>query len=130
MFPIKNISADRLKVRFAEEGGTNMDGVIQLRRGVEDLSLGEAKYAQFRIGVEGTHYLKGMAIYSDNMPDGVDIVFNTNKSESVGKMGAMKGQKDDPDNPFGATVRQKHYIDSNGKDQLSPINIVGFPTKP
>lgn len=128
--PIKNVSADRIKVRFAEEGGTDMDGVIQLRRGVEDLSLGDAKYAQVRIGVDDTHYLKGMAIYSDDMPDGVDIVFNTNKSESVGKMGAMKRQKDDLDNPFGATVRQKHYTDSNGKDQLSPINIVGFPTKP
>lgn len=128
--PIKNVNSSRVQVRFSEDGGSDMDGVIQLRRGAQDLSLGDSKYAQVRIGVDGTHYLKGMAIYSDDLPDGVDIMFNTNKSSDVGKMGAMKNQKDDQDNPFGATVRQKHYIDSNGKDQLSPINIVGFPTKP
>lgn len=128
--PIKNVNSSRVQVRFSEDGGSDMDGVIQLRRGAQDLSLGDSKYAQVRIGVDGTHYLKGMAIYSDDLPDGVDIMFNTNKSSAVGKMGAMKNQKDDQDNPFGATVRQKHYIDSNGKDQLSPINIVGFPTKP
>ena len=128
--PIKNVNSSRVQVRFSEDGGSDMDGVIQLRRGAQDLSLGDSKYAQVRIGVDGTHYLKGMAIYSDDLPDGVDIMFNTNKSSAVGKMGAMKSQKDDQDNPFGATVRQKHYIDSNGKDQLSPINIVGFPTKP
>lgn len=128
--PIKNVNSSRVQVRFSEDGGSDMDGVIQLRRGAQDLSLGDSKYAQVRIGVDGTHYLKGMAIYSDDLPVGVDIMFNTNKSSDVGKMGAMKKQKDDQDNPFGATVRQKHYIDSNGKDQLSPINIVGFPTKP
>lgn len=128
--PVKNIDSKRIKVRFAEEGGEDMDGIIQLRRDAPDLSLGKAHYAQVRIGVDGTHYLKGMAIKDDNMPDGVDVIFNTNKSKAVGKLGAMKLQKDDPDNPFGATVRQKYYIDSDGKKQLSPINIVGFPSKP
>lgn len=122
--PVKSIKSNRVQVRFSEEGGTDMDGVIQLRRGVEDLSLGRSKYAQVRIAVDDTHYLKGMAIYADDLPDGCDIMFNTNKSKDVGKMGALKKMKDDPDNPFGATVRQKHYTDKNGKDQLSPINIV------
>lgn len=130
--PVKSVSSKRLQVRFAEEGGTDMDGVIQLRRGVEDLSLGKSKYAQVRIAVDGSHYLKGMAIYADDLPDGCDMMFNTNKSASVGKMGALKKMKEninnpgvpDQDNPFGATVRQKHYTDSQGKDQLSPINIV------
>ena len=102
-----SISSDRVQVRFAEDGGKEKDGVIELRRGVEDLSLGKAQYAQVRISVDGTHYLKGMAVYNDNMPKGVDVIFNTNKSKAdVDKLGAMKAIKDDPDNPFGSTVRQ------------------------
>ena len=102
-----SISSDRVQVRFAEDGGKEKDGVIELRRGVEDLSLGQARYAQVRISVDGTHYLKGMAVYNDNMPKGVDVIFNTNKSKlDVDKLGAMKAIKDDPDNPFGSTVRQ------------------------
>lgn len=121
----KSVSSDRVGVRYAEEGGANKDGVIELRRGVEDLSLGDSRYAQVRIAVDDSHYLKGMAMYSDNMPDGVDLIFNTNKSDTGNKLDAMKSLKDDPDNPFGSTIRQKHYIDANGKKQLSPLNIVG-----
>jgi DNA-binding CsgD family transcriptional regulator len=87
---IQYVNSERIKVRYAEEGGTDKDGVMELRRGVKDLDLGGSQYAQVRIGVDGTHFLKGMAIYSDNMPDGVDIVFNTNKHSDVGKMNAMK----------------------------------------
>ena len=36
---------------------------------------------QVRIGVEGGKYMKGMAIHSDNMPDGVDILYYTSKRE-------------------------------------------------
>lgn len=118
------ISSDRISIRYREDGGEAKDGVIELRRGKSDLSLGEASYAQVRIGVDGTHFLKGMAIYSDDMPDGVDVIFNTNKSQDVGKMGAMKPIKDDPDNPFGSIFRQKTYIDADGTEKLSPINIV------
>lgn len=74
------MDSKRLQIRYAEDGGINKDGVIELRRGVKDLSLGNAHYAQVRIMVDGTHYLKGMAVYSDDMPDGVDVIFNTNKS--------------------------------------------------
>ena len=102
-----------------------MDGVIQLRRGVDDISLGKSRYAQVRIGVDGTHYLKGMAVYSDDMPPGIDIIFNTNKSDKGDIHKAMKSIKDDPDNPFGSIIRQKHYIDANGKRRLSALNIVG-----
>lgn len=122
--PPKSVDSKRVQVRYAEDGGILKDGVIELRRGVDDISLGNSKYAQVRIAVDGTHYLKGMAMYSDNMPDGVDIVFNTNKHNTVSKMDALKAMKDDPDNPFGATVRQRHYIDSDGKSQLSALNIV------
>ena len=123
--PPKNVDSSRIGVRYAKDGGADKDGVIELRRGVEDLSLGSANYAQVRIAVDGTHFLKGMAMYSDNMPAGVDMLFNTIKSDTGNKLDAMKGLKDDEDNPFGSTIRQKHYTDSNGKRQLSPLNIVG-----
>ena len=128
--PPKSFDSKRLKIRYAEEGGLDKDGVIEIRRGVDDLSLGNSRYAQVRILVDGTHYLKGMAVYSDDMPDGVDVVFNTNKSKDVPALGpknntVLKPIKDDPDNPFGALIKaggQSYYIDKDGKRQLSPIN--------
>lgn len=127
-----SMDSKRLKVRYAEEGGVNKDGLIEIRRGVKDLSLGEHNYSQVRILVDGTHYIKGMAVYSDgsDMPDGVDVIFNTNKSKDVGKMGALKKIKDDPTNPFGSNIKegfgpqggQSYYIDDNGEQKLSLIN--------
>ncbi|MDD3016638.1 MAG: hypothetical protein PHR41_09155, partial [Lactococcus chungangensis] len=122
--PIKSVDGKRVAIRYAEDGGKDKDGVIELRRGVEDISLGNARYAQVRIGVNGTHYLKGMAMYSDDLPKGVDIMFNTNKHVGTPPEKVFKPMKDDPDNPFGATVRQRHYIDANGKSHLSSLNIV------
>lgn len=126
----KSMDSSRVKVRYAEEGGVQKDGVIEIRRGVDDLSLGNSHYAQVRIMVDGTHYLKGMALYSDDMPDGVDIVFNTNKKSDVPALGpknntVLKTIKDDPDNPFGSLIKaggQSYYIDKNGERQLSLIN--------
>lgn len=123
--PINSISRSRIHVRYGDEGGSDMDGVIQLRRGVDDISLGNAKYAQVRIGVEGNKYMKGMAIYSDNLPKGVDIVYNTNKKKGVPDSKVFKEMENDPDNPFGSTVRQKHYLDKAGNKKLSALNIVG-----
>lgn len=130
----RSVNSDRIEVVYAEDGGIQKDGLIELRRGVDDISLGNARYAQVRIAVDDTHYLKGMAVYSDDLPDGVDIRFNTNKSNTGNKKDAMKSMKDDPDNPFGATIRtqegvelmlaQRHYTDQNGKTQLSCLNIV------
>ena len=123
--PPKNIDSKRIGVRYGDEGGSDKDGVIELRRGVDDISLGNANYAQVRIAVDGTHYLKGMAMYSDKMPDGVDIVFNTNKKNTGNKLDAMKPIKEgDPVNPFGSAFKQKEYTDASGKKQLSPLNIV------
>lgn len=120
----KSVDSKRVEVRYGDEGGGDMDGVIQLRRGVDDISLGPSRYAQVRVAVDGTHYLKGMAVYADDLPNGVDIRFNTNKKRSENKLDAMKSMKDDPDSPFGSIVRQKHYIDKDGKEQLSALNIV------
>jgi predicted transcriptional regulator len=137
-----SINSSRLHVRYDEDGGGKKDGVIELRRGVEDLSLGSARYAQVRIQVDGTHYIKGMAMYSDDMPKGADIIFNTNKSNTGDKLKALKPlkkvEKDgvetdvvDPERPFGSVIRQKHYIDSKtGKMKLSPLNIVGNDENP
>lgn len=122
--PPSNVKSDRIMVRYAEDGGTEKDGVIELRPGVEDLSLGNDTYAQVRIAVDGTHYLKGMAVYADTMPKGVDIIFNTNKTSTGNKLDAMKAQKEDSDNPFGSVVRQKTYVDKSGKEQLSALNLV------
>ena len=120
-----SLDSNRVKVRYAEEGGIEKDGLIELRRGVEDISLGGSSYAQVRILVDGTHYLKGMAVYSDNMPDGVDVIFNTNKSTKVSKMDTMKKIKDDPENPFGSLIKpggQRYFTDENGNKKLSVIN--------
>lgn len=119
--PPISVSSKRIKVRYAEEGGTDADGVIYVRPGVKDLSLGGARYAQVRVAVDGSHYLKGMAMYKDDLPPGTDLVFNTNKKSTGNKLDAMKAMKDDPDNPFGAVVRQLH--DDKGKVK-SAMNIV------
>lgn len=133
----KSMDSDRLQIRYAEEGGINKDGVVEIRRGVEDLSLGDSHYAQVRILVDGTHYIKGMAVYSDDLPDGVDVLFNTNKKQGTAKMDVLKKIKDDPENPFGSLIKegvvdpdkgdnqkggQSYYYDSNGNKQLSLIN--------
>lgn len=141
------IDGSRIYIRYGEEGGRERDGTIELRRGVEDLDLHNALYAQVRIaakpnGVEGdgTHYLKGMALYSDDVPPGYDIIFNTKKprgTEMFGKdtdTSVLKPIKEsaDPDNPFGATIRddqdliraQRHYIGKDGEKHLSALNIV------
>ena len=127
-----SLDSKRLKVLLADDIGTDgrpareKDGIIELRRGVEDLSLGESRYSQVRILVDNKSYLKGMAVYSDNMPDGVDVVFNTSKN-SYDK--ALKAIKNDPDNPFGSAIKdadqggQYWYTDSKtGKKKLGLIN--------
>jgi hypothetical protein len=46
-----------------------------------------------------------MAVYSDDLPDGVDVMFNTNKPSGTPKMKVLKEAKADPDNPFGAAIK-------------------------
>lgn len=141
--PPVSISSDRVFVKYAEQGGTEKDGLIELRRGVEDLSLKDAHYAQVRIAVDDTHYLKGMAMYGDDIPEGYDIVFNTNKHQGTPKIDPTGGgnevfkklkdrTKQEDGNPFGASIKmddelvlaQRHYIGKDGKEHLSALNIV------
>ena len=120
-----SFDSKRLAIRYAEDGGTERDGLVEIRRGCADLDLGGSHYAQVRIMVDNSHYIKGMAVYSDDLPDGVDILFNTNKGKNKTKMEVLKPIKDDPDNPFGALIKangQSYYTDINGERKLSPIN--------
>ena len=136
-----SLDSKRLMVRYADDVGSDgfkgvdKDGVIELRRGCQDLSLGDSRYSQVRILVDGTHYLKGMAVYSDDLPDGVDVVFNTNKKRGTPALGDKTStvlkpiKKDDPDNPFGSAIKdadkggQYWYMDKKtGKEKLGLIN--------
>jgi transposase len=140
----KSIGWDRVHIRYAiPEGqkghGTNddgamMDGAMFLRPGVKDLNLGKASYAQVRIAVGDTHYLKGMALYGTEemfkgIPKGTDIIFNTNKTANKTPQEVLKELKKNPEggapiegpNPFGATVkRQNTLVDSNGNPVYKP----------
>ena len=121
-----SMDSKRIKIRYAEEGGRDKDGVLEIRRGVEDLSLGSANYSQVRVLVDDKYFMKGMALYSDNMPAGVDVIYNTNKKSGTDPKDVFKKIKDDPDNPFGSNIKehggQSYYIDKNGEKKLSLIN--------
>lgn len=111
MEPPKSISSKKIEVVYGEDGGATKDGLIELRRGAEGLDLGNSNYSQVRIAVDDTHYMKGVAVYSDDLPKGVDIRFNTNKSNTGNKLDALKELDSDPDNPFGSTIKdQKGYL--------------------
>ena len=120
-----SLDSKRLMIRYDEDGGTLKDGIVELRRGVPDLDLGGSHYAQVRILVDGRKYIKGMAVYSDDMPDGVDVIVNSNKKREQGFEKALKDIKDNPDNPFGSAIKangQSYYIGKDGKEHLSLIN--------
>lgn len=130
------IDRKRIFVRYGDEGGSERDGLIQLRPGIEDIDLMDTRYAQVRVGVEGGLYMKGMAVYSKDIPDGYDIVYNVNKSSGSPDTKVFKKMKEG-DDPFGATtslkgvdeetgeiIYQKDYIGSDGKMHQSALNIV------
>lgn len=128
----KSMDKNRLGVVYREDGGLEKDGLVEVRRGVDDVSLGKSNYAQVRILVDGTHYVKGMAVYSDDLPDGIDVRVNSNKPKGTPIFGpdsehsVLKPiKKKDPNNPFGSLIKeggQSYYIDKDGKKQLSLIN--------
>jgi len=139
----ESMDSDRLMVRYGDEGGKDKDGVIEIRRGIADLDLGGSHYAQVRIMVDDTHYIKGMAVYGkdEDFPDGVDVIFNTNKPSGTPVTGpkdnsVLKPIKSDPRNPFGSLIKegindpdigttdggQSYYYDADGNKKLSLIN--------
>ena len=126
-----NIDLKRVGIKYKEDGGADADGVIYVRPGKADLDLGKARYAQVRIAVGGTHYLKGMAVYKDDLPPGVDLQFNTNKSNTGNKLDALKPLKKiketgevDRELPFGAVIKEGGQIlGKNGKPK-SVMNLI------
>lgn len=142
------VDPKRVQVIYAEDGGAKADGVIYVRPGVDDVSLGGGRYAQVRVQVGDGHFLKGMAIYKDDLPPGVDIAFNTNKKKSdpniKSDLDAMKPLKKlqepdpdnpgklrdtdrvDPDNPFGTFLKRQILADPNDPDSpvTSAMNLV------
>lgn len=141
LLPPESIDSKRVYINYTNpdgSGGAEKDGLIELRRGVEDISLGRSLYSQVRIAVDGTHYMKGMALYSDNIPDGYDVVYNTNKKVGTDKYDVYKKMETDKDgninqeNPFGAAIKplkaggQAYILDENGNptDKLRVINKV------
>jgi biotin operon repressor len=117
IYPPLSINPKRVAVNYKEDGGDKADGVLYVRPGVKDVSLGNSRYAQVRVQVGKGHFLKGMAMYKHDLPEGVDILFNTNKSRNDPKiktdLDAMKPlvkdihnpDQPDPDNPFGAVIK-------------------------
>jgi len=131
--PPLSISSKRLDVKYSEDGGNKADGVIYVRRGVKDVSLGGTNYAQVRIVIDDTHFIKGMAMYKDDLPPGVDLQFNTSKSNTGHKLDALKELKRDketgeidPDLPFGSVIRRQVLEDDGkgGKKVASSMNLV------
>lgn len=123
ILPPLSIDKKRVDVVYGDEGGAKADGVIYVRPGVKDVSLGGASYAQVRIAVNGTHYLKGMAVYKDDLPDGVDLQFNTNKSRTANKLDAMKEMKDDIEDPFGSML-SRQIGEKNSAGRLVKVTSV------
>ena len=109
----------RFKVKVCDE----KDGIIELRRGVPDLYLGDGvDWAQVRIQVDQDHYIKGMAMYKDDMPEDCDVIVNVRDDGETFKdldykcaFSRYSHQK----------LKQIFYKDpSTGDFKLSPINIV------
>lgn len=139
----ESIDSKRVYIRYNEDGGLGKDGLIELRPGVEDINIGSSRYAQIRMAVDDSYYLKGMAVYSNDIPKGYDVVFNTNKHVGTPMMGTgdnsvlkkMKTKLDGSinwDNPFGATISAQKTLDGKkvdesfdiSKDHISKANIV------
>lgn len=118
-----SISSNRMDVVYRSPE----DGVVYVRPGAENLSMGKNTYAQVRIAVDGTHYIKGMAVLKDDLPAGVDLQVHSSKGNTGNKLDALKPMADDPNNPFGSIIkRQLVDVDpKTGKERVvSAINLV------
>jgi orotate phosphoribosyltransferase-like protein len=125
MHPPKKISPGRVDVVYGPEG-SKADGMIYVRPGVADVSLGGSNYAQVRIAVGNKHYLKGMAMYKDGLPEGTDLQFHTAKEKTSNKLDVFKENEDDPTNPFGTFI-DRQIVDNPGtpKEKVTSVmNIV------
>lgn len=140
------LERSRVAIRYPKDGGKDLDGTIEIKRGVPDLDLRGSNYAQVRILMDNGMYLKGMAVYGkdEDFPEGCDVIFNTSKPDGAPDEKVFKAAKTKEDgsidrsNPFGALIKpgiydpddptsyqkvgQGYYYDENGEKKLSPIN--------
>lgn len=121
-----SIDSKRIAVIYNGEGGEKADGVIYVRPGVKDVELGGKNYAQVRVMVDGTHFVKGMAMYKNDLPPGADLVFNTSKDRTGSKLDALKPREEDIDLPFGSMISRQIIDHPGSKDAkvTSVMNIV------
>lgn len=119
-----SISSRRVGINYGKEGA-KADGVIYVRPGVDDVRIGSKRYAQVRVAVDGTHYIKGMAVYKDDLPAGKDLVFNTGAANTGRKKDVMKPLSDDPDFPFGSVVSQIQGKDGKVSSAMNLVNEEG-----
>jgi hypothetical protein len=121
-----SIDSKRVGVLYKGEGGELADGVIYVRPGVKDVELGGKNYAQVRVMVDNTHFVKGMAMYKTDLPPGVDLVFNTSKERTGSKLDALKPREEDIDLPFGSLISRQigENLDSPHGKVTSVMNIV------
>jgi len=105
------------KTRVAIKHDPSKDGMIYIRPGVKDIFIPVGKtYCQARILVGENKYLKGMAVYSDDIPKGKDVqFFHSKATDSKALKDIEKGI-----NIFGSNVYQ---YEKNGVQ--SAINVVG-----
>ncbi len=123
-----SVNAKRIEVKY----DSPEDGMVYVRPDVADLDMGKNQYAQVRVAVNDTHFIKGVAVRKPDLPPGVDLQVHTNKKAGTPLLGegsnsVLKPMKDDPDNPFGSVIkRQLLDIDpKTGKERVkSALNIV------
>lgn len=125
--PPKSVDPKRVQVRYAEDGGKLKDGVIEMRPSSPDLDMGGSRYAQVRIKVGADRYLKGMAVYGDekDFPKGVDMIFNTNKSNSIPKMDVLKKTQEGELSKFGDNMFGGAIMRQNKSNVLNIVNEEG-----
>lgn len=112
------------------------DGTVYVRPGVKDLDMGKNNYAQVRVMVDDSHYIKGMAVLKSDLPPGVDLQVHSNKPKGTSIHKALKPLKTtkdengnevvDKDNPFGSMIkRQIVQLDKDGNEKVkSALNLV------
>ena len=126
---VNNISSKRVLVRYKDDGGGDKDGLIEARAGLPEFNLGAKRYAQVRVGVDGTHFMKGMVVMRDDLPPGVDLIYNTSKISTGNKLDAMKPQIEKGASRFGSIVKPNTFIKKDGTEEFGVLNIIGEKDK-
>ena len=127
---------------FIKPDTPEKDGMILIRPGVPDVSIGDRKYSQVRIIVD-EFFIHGVAVYSEDIPEGYDIVAFTRMSifeliRHAGRTGVIKKLKTrnkrtkiiDRNNPFGATAERTYSIEEGSNVYNVDIDFGDFKVPP